>query len=85
MWMTGRGVYREVGNVLKVPLGDSPETLLEPEVNARSSAYLFNKYTEVARKTGTLEIATANIAINGGLVGLDETQAIYERLRKLTN
>jgi putative chitinase len=85
MWMTGRGVYREVGNVLKVPLEDSPQTLLEPEVNARASAYLFNKYTEVARKTGTLDIATANIAINGGLVGLDETQAIYERLRKLTN
>jgi len=62
-----------------------PEKIAEDDsVDAQASAALFSRNT-AARGTGGLDIIKANIAINGGLSGLDQTKAIYERIRKLTS
>lgn len=82
--ITGRDNYREVGNALRINLEADPDQILNPLVNAKASAYEFSKAVAPVKQTGTLDLVTANRIINGGIVGLDATKTIYEKIRKLT-
>lgn len=84
MQITGRAAYADIGQALDVNLLDQPEKLLELDINAKASALLFSRRVAPAKAAGNLDIVRANVAINGGLVGLDTTKAIYERIRRLT-
>jgi putative chitinase len=81
---TGRDNYRQLGAVLGVDLEADPDRILEPAINAKASAYFFSERIAAAKQTGTVNLITVNKVINGGIIGLDSTKAIYERIRKLT-
>jgi putative chitinase len=83
MLITGRESYRNVGQKLGLDLEAKPEMLLDPEVNAKAAAYVFMRDTAQRRKNGQIDLIGANVAINGGIVGLSEMRATFDRIQKL--
>lgn len=78
MMITGRANYQACGNDLGEDLISNPERLEEPELAALSSAWFWkiHKLNELADKRLMADITRR---INGGLNGLADRLALYQR------
>lgn len=78
MMITGRANYQACGNELGEDLISNPERLEEPELAALSSAWFWkiHKLNELADKRLMADITRR---INGGLNGLADRLALYQR------
>jgi putative chitinase len=76
--LTGKDNYNRCGQALVLDLLSNPDLLLEPLPAARSAGWFWsaNKLSEFADK-GDLEGMTKRI--NGGLIGIAERKAKYEK------
>ncbi|MCP1651705.1 glycoside hydrolase family 19 protein [Pseudomonas nitroreducens] len=80
--ITGRDNYRKVAAALGIPLLSSPELLEQPEWAVTSAAWWWadRGLNEIA-DSGDFEKLTRRI--NGGLNGLDDRKAIWERAKSV--
>lgn len=76
--LTGKDNYTRCGQSLKIDLVGNPDLLLEPMAAARSAGWFWktNHLSDFADKS---DIAGMTKKINGGLIGLAERQAKYEK------
>lgn len=89
--LTGRDNYRAAGKALHLPLEQSPELLEHPDAASRSAGWfwrtrglsmLVDAGEAVADPDGPREAMIAiTKRINGGLIGLDERLAYWQRAR----
>jgi putative chitinase len=81
--ITGRGNYRTYGRKLKLPLEDSPELAAIPEHAARIAACYWHDrgLNELADQATNESFVTITKRINGGLNGLNERVAYWQRAK----
>lgn len=79
--LTGKDNYTRCGSSLGVDLVSNPDLLLEPIYAARSAGWFWksNKLSEFA-DVGDIKGMTKRI--NGGLIGLEQRQALYDTCLK---
>lgn len=75
--LTGKDNHKRCGEYLGVDLVEHPELLLEPIFAARSAGWFWhtNKLSKFADKG---DIKGMTQVINGGLIGYDQRQALYD-------
>ncbi len=75
--LTGKFNYEKCGRDLNVDLVSNPDLLLEPMYAARSAGWFWksNKLSEFA---DTADIKGMTKKINGGYIGLEARQALYD-------
>lgn len=75
--LTGKDNYNRCGNALGVDLVGNPDLLLEPMYAARSAGWFWksNKLSEFADSN---DIKGMTKKINGGFIGLDARQALFD-------
>lgn len=75
--LTGKDNYTRCGQALGVDLVSNPDLLLEPMYAAKSAGWFWktNKLAEFADKE---DIKGMTKKINGGLIGYDARQALYD-------
>lgn len=76
--LTGKDNHKRCGDYLGVDLVANPELLLTPEFAARSAGWFWktnnlNKYADVSDIKGMTKV------INGGLIGIDDRTARFDR------
>lgn len=69
--LTGRANYRKVGNVLGVPLEESPDLALDPVISARALARYFG-FRGVAAAANAKDWRRTRLLVNGGYNAWDE-------------
>jgi len=80
--ITGRDNYRKVAAALGIPLLSSPELLEQPEWAVTSAAWWWaDRGLNDIADSGDFEKLTRRI--NGGLNGLDDRKAIWERAKSV--
>ena len=75
--LTGKDNHKRCGEYLGVDLVEHPELLLEPIFAARSAGWFWqtnnlNRFADVGDIKGMTKV------INGGLIGYDQRQALYD-------
>lgn len=75
--LTGKDNHKRCGEALGVDFVANPEKLLEPEYAARSAGWFWHanklsKFADVGDIKGMTQV------INGGLIGYDQRQALYD-------
>lgn len=75
--LTGKDNYTRCGQALGVDLVNNPDLLLEPMYAAKSAGWFWktNKLAEFADKE---DIKGMTKKINGGLIGYEQRQALYD-------
>jgi putative chitinase len=81
--VTGRGNYREAGDVLKLPLLDQPDLLLEPRYAAASAAWFFVVRGNCIPAADLGDIDAVTYRINGGRNGIDDRRVYYRKACKV--
>ncbi len=77
--LTGKDNYRRCGEALNLDLVNHPDLLLEP-LNAARSAGWFWKINNLASYADAGNIKGMTKKINGGYIGLDKRQALYDKI-----
>jgi putative chitinase len=75
--LTGKDNYTRCGNALGVDLVSNPDLLLEPLYAARSAGW-FYKANNLSAFADTGDIKGMTKKINGGFIGLEQRQALYD-------
>jgi putative chitinase len=80
--ITGRANYTKCAEALDLPLLEEPELLEEPVNACRSAAWFWASHglNELADKGDFIRITRR---INGGINGLEDRQAFYERAKRV--
>ena len=82
--LTGRDNYTRCGNALGFKLVESPELLLRP-VGASRSAGWFWRVNDCGPLADAGEFEKLTKRINGGLIGLEDRKARYDRVLAVGN
>ena len=82
--ITGRANYTQVAHDLNIDCVNHPELLRQPEYATLSAAWFWDsrKLNFYADKQ---DFITITKRINGGVNGLEDRQAIYEKAKKVLN
>lgn len=80
--LTGKDNYKRCGEALGLDLINNPDLLIEP-INAARSAGWFWKVNKLADFADAGDIKGMTKKINGGYIGLEARQALYDKLIKL--
>jgi putative chitinase len=80
--LTGKENHRRCGEDFDLDLVTNPELLLLPE-NLFKSAAWFWKVNNINRHCDAKDLVKMTKAVNGGLNGLDDRKAYYERAKKV--
>jgi putative chitinase len=75
--LTGKDNYTRCGNALGVDLVSNPDLLLEPLYSARSAGW-FWKANNLSAFADAGDIKGMTKKINGGFIGLEQRQALYD-------
>jgi len=75
--LTGKDNYTRCGNALGVDLVSNPDLLLEPLYAARSAGW-FYKANNLSAFADVGDIKGMTKKINGGFIGLEQRQALYD-------
>ena len=75
--LTGKDNYTRCGNALGVDLVSNPDLLLEPLYAARSAGW-FWKANNLSAFADVGDIKGMTKKINGGFIGLEQRQALYD-------
>ncbi len=75
--LTGKDNYTRCGNALGVDLVSNPDLLLEPLYAARSAGW-FWKANNLSAFADAGDIKGMTKKINGGFIGLEQRQALYD-------
>ena len=75
--LTGKDNYTRCGNALGVDLVSNPDLLLEPMYAARSAGW-FWKSNKLSKFADADDIKGMTKKINGGYIGLEARQALYD-------
>lgn len=75
--LTGKDNHKRCGEYLGIDLVEHPELLLEPEYAARSAGW-FWKTNNLNRFADVSDIKGMTKVINGGLIGYEQRQALYD-------
>lgn len=75
--LTGKDNHKRCGDYLGIDLVANPERLLEPLLAARSAGW-FWKTNNLNRFADAGDIKGMTKVINGGLIGYDQRQALYD-------
>ena len=75
--LTGKDNYTRCGNALGVDLVENPDLLLEPMYAARSAGW-FWKSNNLSSFADAGDIKGMTKKINGGLIGYEQRQALYD-------
>jgi len=82
--LTGRGNYRDIGDIIGVDLEDSPELANEPRVAARIlAAFLKFRQARIRAALRAGDLRQARRLVNGGSHGLEEFEAAYRAGERL--
>ena len=79
--LTGKDNYKRCGEALGVDLVANPDLLLEPLYAARSAGW-FWKVNNLASFADAGDIKGMTKKINGGFIGLEARQALYDKILK---
>jgi putative chitinase len=79
--LTGKDNYKRCGDALGVDLVANPDLLLEPMYAARSAGW-FWKVNNLAPFADAGDIKGMTKKINGGFIGLEARQALYDKIIK---
>lgn len=79
--LTGKDNYKRCGDALGVDLVANPDLLLEPMYAARSAGW-FWKVNNLASFADAGDIKGMTKKINGGFIGLEARQALYDKIMK---
>jgi putative chitinase len=82
--LTGKDNYKRCGDALGVDLVANPDLLLEPLHAARSAGW-FWKTNNLSPLADAGDIKTMTKKINGGFIGLEARQALYDRIMAVIN
>jgi putative chitinase len=77
--LTGKDNYKRCGDALGVDLVGNPDLLLEPMFAARSAGW-FWKTNNLSPFADAQDIKGMTKKINGGYIGLEARQALYNRI-----
>ena len=80
--LTGKDNYTRCGSSLGVDLVSNPDLLLEPMYAARSAGW-FYKTNNLSAFADVGDIKGMTKKINGGFIGLEQRQALYDQITKL--
>lgn len=81
--LTGKDNYTRCGASLGVDLVSNPDLLLEPVYAARSAGW-FYKTNNLSTFADAGDIKGMTKKINGGFIGLEQRQSLYDQIIKLT-
>lgn len=79
--LTGKDNYTRCGSSLGVDLVSNPDLLLEPMYAARSAGW-FYKTNNLSSFADVGDIKGMTLKINGGFIGLEQRQALYDSCLK---
>lgn len=79
--LTGKDNYTRCGSSLGVDLVSNPDLLLEPMYAARSAGW-FWKSNNLSAFADVGDIKGMTLKINGGFIGLEQRQALYDSCLK---
>lgn len=79
--LTGKDNYTRCGSSLGVDLANNPDLLLEPMYAARSAGW-FYKTNNLSSFADVNDIKGMTKRINGGFIGLEQRQALYNSCLK---
>lgn len=82
--LTGKDNYKRCGEALGIDLVGNPDLLLEPLYAARSAGW-FWKVNNLASFADAGDIKGMTKKINGGYIGLEARQALYDKILKSMN
>ena len=82
--LTGKDNYKRCGEALGLDLVGNPDLLLEPLHAARSAGW-FWKVNNLASFADAGDIKGMTKKINGGFIGLEARQALYDKILKAMN
>lgn len=77
--LTGKDNYKRCGEALGVDLVANPDLLLEPIFAARSAGW-FWKVNNLSSFADNADIKGMTKKINGGYIGLEQRQALYNKI-----
>lgn len=77
--LTGKDNYKRCGEALGVDLVANPDLLLEPMFAARSAGW-FWKVNNLSSFADNADIKGMTKKINGGYIGLEQRQALYNKI-----
>ncbi len=77
--LTGKDNYKRCGEALGVDLVANPDLLLEPIYAARSAGW-FWKTNNLSPLADASDIKSMTKKINGGFIGLEARQALYDKI-----
>ena len=77
--LTGKDNYKRCGDALGVDLVANPDLLLEPMYAARSAGW-FWKVNNLSSFADNADIKGMTKKINGGYIGLEQRQALYNKI-----
>lgn len=77
--LTGKDNYKRCGEALGVDLVANPDLLLEPIYAARSAGW-FWKVNNLSSFADNADIKGMTKKINGGYIGLEQRQALYNKI-----
>ena len=77
--LTGKDNYKRCGEALGVDLVANPDLLLEPMFAARSAGW-FWKVNNLSSFADNADIKGMTKKINGGYIGLEQRQALYDKI-----
>lgn len=80
--LTGKDNYARCGAALGVDLVGNPDLLLEPIYAARSSGW-FWKSNNLSSFADVEDIKGMTKKINGGFIGLEKRQALYDKVKSV--
>ncbi|MBS4097656.1 MAG: peptidoglycan-binding protein [Sulfuricella sp.] len=80
--LTGRGNYRELGEMLGIPLMENPDSACAPEVAAcLLAAFLYDNRGKLDAALAKDDLKAVRKVVNGGSHGLDEFRDTFTRTR----
>lgn len=82
--LTGKDNYKRCGEALGIDLVGNPDLLLEPLYAARSAGW-FWKVNNLASFADAADIKGMTKKINGGFIGLEARQSLYNKIMSAIN
>ena len=82
--LTGKDNYKRCGDALNLDLVNNPDLLLEPLAAARSAGW-FWKVNDLASFADAGDIKGMTKKINGGYIGLEQRQSLYDKILSVIN
>jgi putative chitinase len=82
--LTGKDNYKRCGEALGIDLVGNPDLLLEPLYAARSAGW-FWKVNNLASFADAEDIKGMTKKINGGFIGLEARQSLYNKIMSAIN